>query len=563
MTVLIPFRRQYAEIARAREIVEILIKNGLGFVVEQLGLMRFLSAWRRRRMEGTASDVSALSISERVRRTLEELGPTFIKIGQVLSGRVDLLPAEYIRELTKLLDAAPPVPTLQIVARIEKELGTPLNKLFASFEAEPIASASIGQVHRATLPDGQRVVVKVQRPGVERTVTADLDLLARQARFLERRSTRARGSHLVEIVEELSQALRDELDYTVEGRNAGRLRRNLSGDGRVIIPQVHWSHSTRRVLTMEALEGIKLTDLQRLRQEQYDLSAVAEVTVDLYLHQVFVDGFFHADPHPANIMVCDDKIGVVDFGMVGQLTPAMKGSLVSLLLALLAQDSKTVVRVILHMGAASRTTDPAAVERDVQRLLMRYYGVSLEVMPLGEVLQEVLTAAFKHRIHLPPNLALLARVVIVLEGVALSLNPSFNLAEMAKPFGERLLRERFSWRQLQDEALQTVGIVSRLVRDLPQRAESLMERLEDGGVTLGIDLRQLVRIIARFDSMINRLAFSVVVAALIVGSAVVIHSGATAWNFLGLRLPIAHISFVLAVIMGAWLLISIVRSRGP
>jgi ubiquinone biosynthesis protein len=558
-----PFRRQYAEITRAREIAEILIKNGLGFVVEQLGLARFLSAWRRRRVEGAASDASTLSVSERVRRTLEELGPTFIKIGQVLSGRADLLPAEYIRELTKLLDAAPPVPTQQIVACIEEELGTPLNERFGSFEPEPIASASIGQVHRATLSDGQKVVVKVQRPGVERTVMADLDLLARQARFLERRSVRARESHLVEIVEELSQALRDELDYTVEGRNAARLRRNLSDDERVIIPQVHWSHSTRRVLTMEALEGLKLTDVQRLRQERYNLPAVAEVMVDLYLHQVFVDGFFHADPHPANIMVCDQRIGMVDFGMVGQLTPATRKSVGSLLLALLAQDSQTVVRMILRMGAASRSTDPAAVERDVQRLLMRYYGVPLEVMPIGEVLQEVLTAAFKHHIHLPPDLALLVRVVIVLEGVALGLDPGFNLAEMAKPFGERLLRERFSWQRLQDEALQTVGTASRLMQDLPQRAESLMERLGDGTVTLGIDLRQLTRIIAKFDSMVNRLAFSVVVAALIVGSAVVIHGGATEWNFLGLSLPIAHLSFMLAVVMGAWLLMSIVRSRGP
>jgi len=558
-----PFRRQYAEIARAREIAEILIKNGLGFVAEQLGLTQFLSAWRRRRVDGADARSSARSVSERVRHTLEDLGPTFIKIGQVLSGRADLLPAEYIAELSKLLDAAPAVPLEQIVARVQEELGAPLEKVFAAFDPEPIASASIGQVHRATLHDGQRVVVKVQRPDIERTVHADLDLLLRQARFLERRSTRARDAHLVEIVEELSQALRDELDYTVEARNADRLRRNLAADARVIIPQVYWDHSTRRVLTLEALEGLKLTDPQQLRAEKYDLAAVAETTVDLYLHQVFVDGFFHADPHPANVLVCHDRIGLVDFGMVGQLMPRTKNMLGALLLALLAQDSQEVVGVILRLGAASSTTDPAAMERDMQRLFTRFYGLPLEMLPVGDLLQEMLAAAFKHRIHLPPDLALLARVVIVLEGVALSLDPTFNLAEMAKPFGKQLLRERFSLQRLQDEALQTLNSAGRMVRDLPRQASSLMDRVQDGRVTLGIDLRQLEQLMARLDSMVSRLAFGLVVAALIIGSAIVIHGRATEWLFLGLRLPIAHISFVLAAIMGLWLLFSILRSRGP
>jgi ubiquinone biosynthesis protein len=555
------FRRQYAEIARTREIAEVLIRNGLGFVAEQVGLTQFLSARRRRRAEELDPALSRLSLSERVRRTLEDLGPTFIKIGQVLSGRADLLPAEYILELSKLLDAAPPVPAPQIVARVEEELGAVLSERFASFDQEPIASASIGQVHRAELPGGEQVVVKVQRPGVEGTVNADLDLLARQARFLERRSARARDAHLVEIVEELSQALRDELDYTVEAHNADRLRRNLSDDDRVIIPRVYWDHSTRRVLTMEALEGIKLAELERLRESGYDLPAVARVTVDLYLHQVFVDGFFHADPHPANIMACNEKIGLVDFGMVGQLTASTKDALGSLLLALLAQDSQEIVRLILQMGAASPATDPAAVERDVQRLLIRYYGLPLERMPVGDLLQEVLSAAFKHRIHLPPDLALLARVVIVLEGVALSLDPGFNLAEMAKPFGQQLLRERFSVQRLWEEVWQTVRGGGRLLRDLPLQTISLIDRLEEDRITLGIDLRQLNQLTDRLNRMVGRLAFGLVVAALIVGSAILIHGGATEFNLLGLRLPVAQISFVLAVLMAVGLLFSIVRSR--
>jgi len=312
---LFPFGRHYRELVRARQIAQILAKNGLGFLIEQFGLTRFLLG-RWQQFSSMDRNVAQLNVPQRIRRTLEELGPTFIKLGQLLSGRGDLLPPEYVHELVKLLDAAPPVPADQIRQVMEKELGAPVERLFATFQDEPIASASIGQVHRASLPGGEQVVVKVQRPGVENVIKADLGILLHQARFLENRSELLREYRLVEIVEELARTLCDELDYTIEGRNAERFRYNLRHDERLIIPRIYWPLTSRRVITMEDVGGIKLTELERLRAEGYDLAAVAAIGVEVYLEQVFVDGFFHADPHPANIMVVEDKIALVDFGMV-------------------------------------------------------------------------------------------------------------------------------------------------------------------------------------------------------------------------------------------------------
>ncbi|MGD9374807.1 MAG: AarF/UbiB family protein, partial [Anaerolineae bacterium] len=304
----LPWRRRRAEIVRVRTVTDVLIRNGLGFLVQQLALERFLPRYWRRRPVRAAEDVGRLSVPERLRRTMEDLGVTFIKVGQFLSGRADLLPPAYIEEFSKLLDAAPPVSVEEVYATIEQELGAPTEELFLTFETVPIASASIGQVHRASLSDGTAVVVKVQRPGIEETVEADLDLLQRQARFLERRSATMRDYNIVAIAGELARSLREELDYQIEGRNAERLRSNLSDDNRFVVPRVYWSLTSQRVITLEYLEGIQLNQIEKLRAAGYDLSSITRTTVDGYLKQVFVDGFYHADPHAANIMAIDSRI---------------------------------------------------------------------------------------------------------------------------------------------------------------------------------------------------------------------------------------------------------------
>ncbi len=506
-----------------------------------------------------------LTIPQRVRRTLEELGPTFIKLGQLLSTRPDLLPPQYIVELGKLLDAAPPVPLEEISQMVEKELGAPADELYQHFEAKPIASASIGQVHRATLHDGTKVAVKVQRPDIERTIEADLDLLLTQARFMESRSETLRQYGLVDIVQEFAQSLRDEIDYTIEGRYADRLS-DLLEEETVLIPGVHWDLTTSRVITLDYLEGIKLTQTQKLADVGYDLHTVAVQITQLYLRQIFIHGIFHADPHPANILVCDGRIGLVDFGVIGYLTPQMRRDLGDLLFAVVQKDADQVARIILRIGAVGAESDRDALHRDVRRFILQYYNVPLESVPIGQFLRDILSLTFEHHVRLPSDLALLLRTIIVLEGVTRNLDPSFVLAKYLEPFVDRLVRQRISLRRFTANTATTMRDMGNVLRVLPNRVDSISEQLDRGDLTLGIHVRQLTEALYELDTIGNRLSFSVVVAALIIGSALILLGGEEAAVFFipftDIRLPVPQIGFILAALLGAWLLFSIIRSRG-
>jgi ubiquinone biosynthesis protein len=551
------------EITRARRILEVLVRNGLGFVVENVGLSRLLPRRRSRQLQERDA-AAGLTVPQRVRLTLEQLGTTYIKLGQILSTRPDLLPPAYIVELSKLLDSAPPVPTDEIVRVIEQELGGPVERWFADFERQPIASASIGQVHRATLQDGTAVVIKAQRPGVERLVQADLNLIMSQARFLQARSSALRRYGLVDILEEFSNSLRDELDYTYEARNAERLRAMVGGEG-VAIPRVYWDLTTRRVIVLSELKGIQLNEVDRLRGHGYDLSSIAARVVEVYLELVFKHGIFHADPHPANILVCDRRIGLIDFGVIGYLTPRIREDLGALLMALVQQDADEMVHIIARMGAVSGGTERDAMRRDVQRLIVRYYSASLESLPLAQFLSDILSISFKHHVRLPSDLALLVRTVVILEGVALGLDPSFVLTAILEPFVVQLARERLSPRRAVEEVVRTWGELESVIHVLPRRVDNITRQLEQGQLTIGFEVRRLEQALRKADAIGNRLVFSIIVAAIIVGSALVLQGGDQASLFrlplTDIVLPIPELGFVASALIGIWMLYSIVRSR--
>ena len=563
MSFFFPWRRRVVEITRVRHITEVLIRNGLGFLVEMLALERFVPRFWRRRPVRADEAASRRSIPERLRRTLEELGATYVKIGQFLSGRADLLPPAYIEELVKLLDAAPPVPFEDICDLIEKELGAPLQDLFLSFEERPIASASIGQVHRATLFDGRTVVVKVQRPRIEEEVEADLDLLLGQARFLERRSETMRDQNLVAIAGELARSVREELNYQLEGRNAERLRGNFRDQPDYVIPGVCWNLTSRRVITLQYLEGIQFNEVDRLREAGYDLPSVARAAVEGYLQQIFVNGFYQADPHPANLLVLGQRIGFLDFGNVGQLTQGQKQLLGDMFLQILDEDAEGVARTVVRMGASRERPSMEEMERDLQRLLVRYWGLALEDLPVGEMLAEIFKTARQHKVYLPGDLALLARTIITLEGTARMLDPEFVLVEVVRPFAVHLVRRRLLPIVAGRRALRAVRQAADLAQTFPRRLDELWDRLEDGDLTFGVELRRLDLILSKVNSMVNRISFSVLVAALIIGSSLILLGGKDSWQFpvLGLQIPVAQIVFLGAILAGAWFLLWLIRSR--
>jgi len=559
--------RQIRELNRLRRIAEVLARNGLGFLLDQTELGRLLPRGWRRRAERADQELERMSMPERFRHTLEDLGPTYVKLGQLLSGRGDLLPAEYVQELTKLLDSAPAFPYEDVVAIVEAELGRPPAETFDLFDPTPVAAASIGQVHRAVLPSGERVVVKVQRPNVEQTVRSDLDLLLRQAHFLERRSETARNYNLVENVEELSYALQNELDYTAEAQNIDRFYQSYNSIPNLRIPKVYWEHTTRRVLVMEEIDGIKLTELHHLKEEGYDLPAIANIGTEFYMRQIFQDGFFHADPHPANIMVCDNQIAILDFGMVGFLSPRMREDMGDMLVAVITQSTEQLITVLVRMGIITRATNLRELERDLSRMLVRYLGLPLQHMDVAEILGQVLSISFVHNIRLPSDFAMLIRTIIILNSLGNKLDPKYQLVTKLEPFVRRLVQDKLSVRRIGTNALRSVSSINTLIQRFPNRLEDLWDQLDEGNLTVGVSVRDLATIIRRVDRIANRLAFAVVVAALIIGSALILRAGPdikTLFQVPGLdvAIPVAQVSFVVAGLTGAWLLWSIIRSRG-
>lgn len=562
---LVTGKRRLRELRRLREIVRVLGRNGLDVVVEQLQLWDWIPRRLLLRSARPRPEVRRMPLPERMRHTLEELGPTYIKIGQLLAGRADILPPEYLRELARLWDHAPPEPADTIVAIVERELGQPLERVFSEFDRHPIAAASLAQVHRARLLDGREVAVKVQRPGIKELIQADLDILRDQAWFLEGRLAFARERRLAALVEEISYALLNELDFTLEGRNAERLRRNLAKLSFAHVPRVYNELTTGHLLVTEYVHGIRLTNGEALEQSGYDRRVVATLGVRMYFQMIFEDGFYHADPHQGNILVDDDHVSLVDFGTVGYLTPEMREDLGALLTGFVSEDPQRMAMVMLRMGAMHEYARVEALEQGLRRLLLRFHGLEMRDLSVGEAITDVFTIAHEHRVDIPPELTLLAKTLILLDGVARQLSPDFVIVEELRPYLVALTGKRLDPKQVAREALDFAEQARYLVQTLPVRADVLLDRLERGKLVVGFDLLRLEEVSRRINDVGNRLSFAAVVAALLLSSAVLLSAGpdAAIWQvpLLNVGVPIGAITFLAAGFFGFWLLVSIVRSH--
>ncbi|MDI7246168.1 MAG: AarF/ABC1/UbiB kinase family protein [Bacillota bacterium] len=547
---------------RYREIARVAAKYGFGFVADMLG-----QAGRRRapgHRKGLAHpDVYRLSRWERVRRALEELGPTFIKIGQILSTRPDMVPPGLAAELEKLQDKAPPFGTAEAEAIIAAELGGRPSEVFERFEPEPVAAASLGQVHNAVLKTGEEVVVKVQRPGVEEAIRLDLEILKELAVLASRRLRLrlARVYNLVDIVDEIAGALTRELDYTVEAANADRFARNLRLDPRIVVPEVFWDYTTRRVLTMERLHGTKLTEVAQVDGEKapyIDRAAVARTLVDTILRQILVHGFFHADLHPGNVIVTPaGNVGLMDFGMVGEVGDDLKAQFGAFFTAVAARSAPRLVAVLLNLGIAPRDIDVRSLTRDVDVLLRRYYGVPLSQISIRDLSKDVLDVALKHDIKVRADFSLVMKALATVEGTARHVYPPLNLVEVAQPFARRLVRERLKpasvMKGLRRSAAEYLDFAARL----PGKLGTILDMATGGQLKVRWELEGGERFLRGLAVLVNRLAMSIVLASIIVGTSLVVRATPTVVFW---RLPLAEVGFIIALVFGAWLLVSIVRT---
>ncbi len=506
---------------RYRQVAGVLTRHGLGYLVGVLGLERFVPFHRG--VLGHARREGPYTEPEHIRLALEELGVTFVKLGQILSTRADLLPPEYQAQFARLQDAAPPIPSEVVAELLQNALGEAPGALFKTFAPNPLAAASIGQAHGATLHDGTEVVVKLRRPDAVEQVEEDLEILRNLSAWADRRWELAQHYDLPGLIEEFAYTLRAELDYLQEGRNAERFAANFAADSSVHIPKIYWDATTSRVITLERIRGIKVSDPEELQAAGLDRSALARRCTDILLKMIFEDGFFHADPHPGNFFIePGGRIGLIDFGMVGTVDERRRGQLAALLAAITRKDSDTLTDAFLDLGVIRGPIERDVLNRDLERLLADYYDKPLGQMALGPMLQEVFAIGRRHRLQMPASLALLFKTLIMSEGIGAQLDPDFRLPPHLAPYAERLMLEQLSpWRAAQ--RLTRAGLeAARLGLELPHQFRRLLSQIERGGLQIRMQPTGWEPVLRRLERLTNRLVWAVLVAAFVTATAILL-----------------------------------------
>ena len=539
-------RPKQRNLGRLSEIAQVAVRHGFGYAFEG----------RR----GVDPAVDGSSRGRHLRDMLDELGPTFVKFGQLLSTRPDVVPPDIIAELRSLQDDVRPFPFADVERTIQEELDQPIERLFLEFEETPLAAASIGQVHRATLPNGRRVVVKVQRPNAPRQIEADLALLYQAARLAKERIRALDFIDANEIVDEFARSIRQELDYRAEGRNAEAFHRNFAGHPHVVVPKVYWSYTRARVLTLEYLDGVQLADLDVERWTLEQRRRLAYLIAEAWMTMIFRHGFFHGDPHPANIMVLSpERIGLVDFGLSGKLTDEDMSKLTRLFIDAANENIAALPKRLADLGVRYPKDREEEFVNRLTELYQRYYGASLSEIDPIQVIREAFGLIYAMNLRLPTRFVMLDKAIATLGSVGVELYPDFNVFEVAKPYARDLLVERFTPRRVAARARREGWKLAGMAADLPYQIHETLEQVRDGQIEVGFVHKGLDELMAKMDVLINRLVIALVVTGGLIGSSLIGIFAKTGPHVLGLHV-VSVLGFVLSAVLGVWLLWSVVRS---
>jgi ubiquinone biosynthesis protein len=539
-------RPKQRNLGRLSEIAQVAVRHGFGYAIDG-----------RRAQDPT---VEGTARGRHLREMLDELGPTFVKFGQLLSTRPDIVPPDIIAELRSLQDDVRPFPFADVQRTIEEELGQTVERLFVEFDEQPLAAASIGQVHRATLPNGNRVAVKVQRPNAPRQIEADLALMYQAARLAKERVRALDFIDAHEIVDEFARSIRQELDYRLEGRNADVFHRDFAGHPHVAVPKVYWSYTRSRVLTLEYLDGVQLADIDVENWSLDQRRRLAYLIAETWMTMIFRHGFFHGDPHPANIMVLSpERIGLVDFGLSGKLTDDDMSKLTRLFIDAASENIELLPKRLADLGVRYPKEREEEFVAELRELFHRYYGASLSEIDPIQVIREAFGLIYSMNLRLPTRFVMLDKAIATLGSVGVELYPDFNVFEVAKPYARALLVERFTPRRIASRARREGWKLTQMAADLPYQVHETLEQVRDGQIEVGFVHKGLDEFMAKLDVLFNRLVIALIVTGGLIGSSLIGIFAKTGPHVLGLHV-VSVLGFGFSSVLGVWLLWSVVRS---
>lgn len=548
--------KEAKDINRLREILTVLFEEGFDFAIEKTKLKHKIPLTKR--VKARIEKKKKHTIEKRLRLTLERLGPTFIKFGQVLSVRPDLMPKSYIKELENLQDSVPPFSYDLVREQIKNELGNDIEEMFSSFDKKPIASASISQVHKAVLKDGSRVAVKVQRPNAREIMESDIDIMFYVARLLEKHMPNVRKFNPVGVIEEFSKWTEKELDFKREAFNAKRFARNFANSKTVKIPVIYDNFTTDKILVMEFIDGIELHNIRQARKEKIDLRPLIKIGFESILTQVFVHGFFHADPHPGNIIITRDrKIAFVDFGIVGHFDENLKNKFIDLFYGIISNDPGKVVDTLVELSGVE-IGDKYELQDDVGEILDSLQSSDISKIKVSNALEGIMDLALSRGLKMPAPFVLFGKAVITLEGIALEYDPKFRLVESSRPFIEKLMRQRYNPVAVLNSFMKNMLRFGKFAEEFPEQASNALKRIEKGRIKVDIEDTDIKKLSMEIDKSGNRVAYSMLIAALLIVGALTINYGSPV--LLNLP-PISLFSFIAALILSFVLLSSILREK--